>query len=90
MGRGNEIITRASSLLLTAKRYTTDHEYVVLDSDTNIGTVGITDYAQKALGDVVFVELPAQDSEVTQGGECNETGGGRGAFAPEQCQSTAS
>ncbi len=37
-------------------RYTKDHEYVRVDGDT--GTVGITDYAQKTLGDVVFVELP--------------------------------
>lgn len=44
----------------------------MLDTDSNIGTVGITDYAQKALGDVVFVELPAQDSEVTQGGAPDE------------------
>lgn len=53
---------------LVATRYTTDHEYVQLDDSTNIGTVGITDYAQKALGDVVFVELPQVDSEVTQAG----------------------
>jgi glycine cleavage system H protein len=37
-------------------RYTKDHEYIRIDGDT--GVVGITDYAQKALGDVVFVELP--------------------------------
>jgi hypothetical protein len=41
---------------------------VQFDDATNIGTVGITDYAQKALGDVVFVELPQVDSEVTQAG----------------------
>ena len=51
-----------------ATRYSTDHEYVHFDDATNIGTVGITDYAQKALGDVVFVELPQVDSEVTQAG----------------------
>lgn len=34
-----------------------------------MGTVGITDYAQKALGDVVFVELPSDGTEVAQGGE---------------------
>ena len=33
-----------------------------------IGTVGITDYAQKALGDVVFVELPTKGSEVAKQG----------------------
>ena len=37
-------------------RYTKDHEWVKLEGDR--GTVGITDYAQKQLGDVVFVELP--------------------------------
>ncbi|KAG7562289.1 hypothetical protein FFLO_02277 [Filobasidium floriforme] len=48
----------------SSKRYTKDHEYVILDDATNIGTVGITDYAQQALGDVVFVELPGVDTEV--------------------------
>lgn len=51
-------------------RYTTDHEWVTLDSESNIGTVGITDYAQKALGDVVFVELPSTGTEIAQGGTC--------------------
>ena len=37
-------------------RYTKDHEYIRIDGD--IGTVGISDHAQHALGDVVFVELP--------------------------------
>ncbi len=37
-------------------RYTKDHEYVSLEGE--VGTVGITDYAQSQLGDVVFVDLP--------------------------------
>ena len=37
-------------------RYTRDHEWIRLDGD--VGTVGITNYAQTQLGDVVFVELP--------------------------------
>ena len=37
-------------------RYTKDHEYISVEGDS--GTVGITDYAQSQLGDVVFVELP--------------------------------
>lgn len=37
-------------------RYTKDHEWIRVDGDR--GTVGITDYAQKQLGDVVFLELP--------------------------------
>ena len=40
----------------TDYRYTKEHEWIQVDA--NIGTVGITDYAQHALGDVVFVELP--------------------------------
>jgi glycine cleavage system H protein len=38
-------------------KYTKDHEWVLVDGNT--GTVGITEYAQGELGDVVFVELPA-------------------------------
>ncbi|KAJ3105258.1 hypothetical protein HDU97_008281 [Phlyctochytrium planicorne] len=39
-----------------ARKYTADHEWVSISN--GIGTIGITDYAQKALGDVVFIELP--------------------------------
>jgi glycine cleavage system H protein len=39
-------------------RYTPDHEYVKSTGDANVVIVGITDYAQDQLGDVVFVELP--------------------------------
>jgi glycine cleavage system H protein len=46
-------------------KYTKDHEWVLVDGDT--GTVGITDYAQGELGDVVFVELPAVGKSVKQG-----------------------
>ena len=42
---------------MTEIRYTRDHEYIIIDGET--GTVGITDHAQQALGDIVFVELPA-------------------------------
>ncbi len=38
-------------------KYTKEHEWVLIDGDT--GTIGITEYAQGELGDVVFVELPA-------------------------------
>jgi glycine cleavage system H protein len=48
-------------------RYTKDHEYIRVDGDT--GTVGITDYAQGQLGDVVFVELPNVGEEVAKGAE---------------------
>ena len=48
-------------------RYTKDHEYIRIEGDT--GTVGISDYAQGQLGDVVFVELPAVGKALTKGGE---------------------
>ncbi len=48
-------------------RYTKDHEYIRVEGDT--GTVGITDYAQHQLGDVVYVELPAVGKSVEKGGE---------------------
>ena len=48
-------------------RYTRDHEYIRVEGDT--GTVGITDYAQSQLGDVVYVELPAVGKAVEKGGE---------------------
>lgn len=48
-------------------RYTKDHEYIRVDGD--VGTVGITDYAQGQLGDVVYVELPEVGKTVSKGGE---------------------
>lgn len=48
-------------------RYTKDHEYIRIEGDT--GTVGITDYAQGQLGDVVFVELPSLGKALAKGGE---------------------
>ena len=47
-------------------RYTKDHEWVQVSGGT--GTIGITDYAQHALGDVVFVELPKVGATVKAGG----------------------
>jgi len=46
-------------------KYTKDHEWVRLSGDT--AEVGITDYAQQQLGDVVFVDLPAVGTGVTAG-----------------------
>jgi glycine cleavage system H protein len=47
------------------RRYTKDHEWITVTG--NLGRVGITDYAQKQLGDVVFVELPDVGRAVSQG-----------------------
>ncbi|MDI9369814.1 MAG: glycine cleavage system protein GcvH [Synergistaceae bacterium] len=46
-------------------RYTKDHEWIKIEG--NIGTVGVTDYAQNAMGDVVYVELPEVGDEVAAG-----------------------
>lgn len=47
--------------------YAPSHEYVMVDG--NIGRIGISDYAQKALGNIVYVDMPEQDDEVTAGEE---------------------
>jgi glycine cleavage system H protein len=46
-------------------RFTKDHEWIRLEGD--VATVGITDHAQTALGDVVFVDLPEAGRDVTEG-----------------------
>ena len=48
-----------------SRYYTEDHEWVEVDGD--IGTVGISDYAQGQLGDIVFVETPDEGKEVDKG-----------------------
>ena len=47
------------------RKYTKDHEWVRFDGD--VATVGLTDYAQSALGDIVYVELPPLGKKVKQG-----------------------
>jgi len=46
--------------------YSKDHEWVKVDGD--VATVGITDYAQNSLGDIVYVELPKVGAQVEQAG----------------------
>lgn len=48
-----------------AYRYTREHEWIHVDG--NQATIGITDYAQNSLGDIVFVELPKVGDEITAG-----------------------
>jgi glycine cleavage system H protein len=48
-------------------RFSEEHEWIEVNGD--IGTVGITDYAQSQLGDIVFVEVPAVGKKLTKGGE---------------------
>jgi glycine cleavage system H protein len=64
-------------------RYTSDHEWV--RDDGEVVAVGITDFAQDQLGDVVYVDLPAPGAEVSQGqpfGEVESTKSVSDLFAP--------
>lgn len=68
----------------TDLRYTAEHEWVKRTGPTTV-RVGITDFAQAQLGDVVFVQLPAVDEEVTSGesfGEVESTKSVSDIFAP--------
>ena len=51
-------------------RYTSEHEWIALSGP--VASVGITDYAQQALGDVVYVSVPAPGTRVTAGEPCGE------------------
>jgi glycine cleavage system H protein len=64
-------------------RYSSDHEWVGRDGD--VARVGVTDYAQDALGDVVFVQVPAVGAEVNAGdafGEVESTKSVSDVYAP--------
>lgn len=52
---------------MSSLRFTTDHEWIRLDGD--LAVVGITDYAQSQLGDVVYVELPEIGRQLEKGKE---------------------
>ncbi len=51
-------------------RYTAEHEWVAIEGET--ATIGITDFAAQALGDVVFVSLPTIGATVSAGDPCGE------------------
>ena len=60
-----KIITQVISCRSLATKFAASHEYIKLDGD--VGTVGITEHAAKALGDVVFVDLPSLGSKYSAG-----------------------
>ena len=67
----------------TDRRYTKEHEWVLVDGDVVV--IGITDFAQDQLGDVVYVDLPAAGAEVDDGqpfGEVESTKSVSDLFAP--------
>ena len=53
---------------MSEMRFTEDHEWILME-DEEVGIVGITDYAQDQLGELVFVELPEVGAEYSQGSE---------------------
>ena len=53
------------STIQSDRRYRSTHEWALLDGD--IATIGISDFAQDALGDVVYFDLPEIDDDVTEG-----------------------
>jgi len=57
----------SASTSAQVKKYTKDHEWIELSADNKTGTIGISDYAAHALGDVVYVELPSTPMEVAAG-----------------------
>ncbi|MFC7789977.1 glycine cleavage system protein GcvH [Microbacterium sp. MAHUQ-60] len=68
---------------LTTLKYSEEHEWVAVDGQT--ATIGITDFAADALGDIVFVELPAVGTELTRGdvfGEAESTKSVSELYAP--------
>ncbi len=66
-------------------RYTAEHEWVRVSEESNTVRVGITDYAQEALGDVVYVSLPELGASITAGaafGEVESTKSVSDLYAP--------
>lgn len=55
------------SAQFNVRKYTKDHEWIDLNADQTSGVIGISEFAAEALGDVVYVELPAEGKEVGQG-----------------------
>lgn len=52
---------------MAERKYTDEHEWIEMDGD--VATVGISDYAQEQLGDIVFIELPETGKSFAQGDE---------------------
>lgn len=52
-------------MIPTDRKYTKEHEWILVEG--NVAKIGITDHAQEAMGDIVYVELPAIDDEFSVG-----------------------
>ncbi|WP_058234437.1 glycine cleavage system protein GcvH [Devriesea agamarum] len=65
--------------------YTSEHEWVRFDEDAKTATIGVTDYAAKQLGDVVYLDLPEAGSDIAAGetmGEIESTKSVSDLYAP--------
>ena len=60
------------SLIPQDLQYTKEHEWVTATATGNIYRIGITDFAQEALGDIVYIQLPKIGQEVVAGNVCGE------------------
>ena len=60
------------SLIPQVLQYTIEHEWVTATATGNIYRIGITDFAQEALGDIVYIQLPKIGQEVVAGNVCGE------------------
>ena len=73
-------------------KYSAEHEWIQATDDASVVRVGITDFAQDALGDVVYVDLPEVGSEIQAGnaiGEVESTKSVSDVFAPVSGEITA-
>jgi glycine cleavage system H protein len=68
--RDSDVLREANMTVPDELQYTAEHEWVAISGSS--ATVGITDHAQRALGDVVFVSVPAAGTKVTAGEPCGE------------------
>ncbi|KAK1835356.1 glycine cleavage H-protein-domain-containing protein [Podospora conica] len=74
------------------RKYTKEHEWIDLSADLKTGVIGISEYAAKALGDVVFVELPEEGRRVKAGdaiGAVESVKSAADINAPVACKITA-
>ena len=60
------------SLIPQELQYTKEHEWVAATASGNVYRIGITDFAQEALGDIVYIQLPKIGQEVVAGNVCGE------------------
>lgn len=60
------------SLIPPDLQYTKEHEWVAATTSENVYRIGITDFAQEALGDIVYIQLPKIGQDVVAGNVCGE------------------